>query len=87
MPTCAMPTAQRRRQNGDEDENGDEAKAPNGENTQIALSEEEFEKLAETEEFILSVADDGFGKRTSAYEYRITGRGGQGVVNMDHRRT
>ncbi|HCH56154.1 MAG TPA: DNA gyrase subunit A [Rhodospirillaceae bacterium] len=78
-----MSKAQRR-QEGDEDDNGaDEAAAAvNGENTQIALSEEEFEKLAETEEFILSVTENGYGKRTSAYEYRITKRGGQGVVNI-----
>ncbi|MYG53160.1 MAG: hypothetical protein F4204_12670, partial [Rhodospirillaceae bacterium] len=35
------------------------------------------------EEFVLAVSDDGLGKRTSAYEYRITGRGGIGIVNMD----
>ena len=33
------------------------------------------------EQFILSVADDGLGKRTSAYEYRVAGRGGQGIDN------
>src|SRR3546814_14227865 len=32
---------------------------------------------------ILAVADDGYGKRTSAYEYRLTGRGGQGIGNLD----
>ena len=41
------------------------------------------EELAEKEEFILSVSSDGFGKRTSAYEYRIAGRGGQGVATME----
>ena len=34
------------------------------------------------EEFILSVADKGYGKRSSAYEYRITSRGGKGIANM-----
>ena len=34
------------------------------------------------EEFILSVADNGYGKRSSAYEYRITSRGGKGIANM-----
>jgi len=38
--------------------------------------------MAEAEEFILTVAENGFGKRTSAYHYRITNRGGSGVVNM-----
>jgi DNA gyrase subunit A len=39
--------------------------------------------MAENEEFILAVTERGFGKRTSAYEYRVTGRGGQGIVNID----
>ena len=40
-------------------------------------------ELAEKEEFILSIATDGLGKRTSAYEYRITARGGKGIDNLD----
>ena len=35
---------------------------------------------------MLSVTEKGFGVRTSAYDYRITGRGGQGIDNMDLRR-
>ena len=46
------------------------------------LSEEKFVEMENIEEFILSVADNGFGKRTSAYEYRITSRGGKGIANM-----
>ncbi|MGH7005505.1 MAG: DNA gyrase C-terminal beta-propeller domain-containing protein, partial [Alphaproteobacteria bacterium] len=38
--------------------------------------------MEKTEEFILTVAEDGYGKLTSAYEYRITGRGGKGIVNI-----
>ena len=34
------------------------------------------------EEFLLTVTDAGFGKRSSAYEYRVTGRGGQGIANI-----
>ena len=34
------------------------------------------------EEFVLTVASTGFGKRSSAYEYRVTGRGGKGVELM-----
>ncbi|MBT7360775.1 MAG: DNA gyrase subunit A, partial [Rhodospirillaceae bacterium] len=48
----------------------------------IELSDERYAELAEQEQFILSVTANGFGKRTSAYEYRITNRGGQGVVNI-----
>jgi DNA gyrase subunit A len=46
------------------------------------LSPERFEELQAKEEFVLTVASTGFGKRTSAYEYRVTGRGGKGVELM-----
>lgn len=39
--------------------------------------------MAVSEEYILTVSANGFGKRNSAYEYRITNRGGSGIVNMD----
>jgi DNA gyrase subunit A len=45
----------------------------------VALSAERFDALAEAEEVILAVTDGGFGKRTSSHEYRVTGRGGQGI--------
>lgn len=47
------------------------------------LTKEKIFELAASEEFILTAAGNGFGKRSSAYEYRITNRGGSGVVNMD----
>jgi DNA gyrase subunit A len=47
------------------------------------LSLDEALSLSKAEQFILSVTEKGYGKRTSAYEYRITGRGGQGVLNID----
>ena len=40
--------------------------------------------MADAEEFILTVCSNGYGKMSSAYEYRQTGRGGQGVVNIDN---
>ena len=43
----------------------------------------EILSLAKNEEFILVVTENGFGKRTSAYEYRITNRGGQGITNVN----
>ena len=46
------------------------------------LSPERFAELRAKEEFVLTVASSGFGKRTSAYEYRVTGRGGKGVELM-----
>jgi DNA gyrase subunit A len=47
------------------------------------LAAEEQERMAALEEHILTVSENGYGKRTSAYEYRITGRGGSGIANMD----
>jgi DNA gyrase subunit A len=86
--------AERRRQNGDEGEangeNGPTA-APSEVDAQdttdetlngFVLSEERFADLAAREEFVLSVTEKGFGVRSSAYDYRITGRGGQGINNM-----
>ena len=54
-------------------ENGDD---------EVALSEERTAELARREEFILSVTENGYGKRSSAYEYRSRGRGGKGIVNI-----
>jgi DNA gyrase subunit A len=91
--------AEERRQNGDEAEtNGAEEAVPETaevdplENIRQSaraimdapvLSEELFADLAAREEFVLSVTEKGFGVRGSAYGYRITGRGGQGINNMD----
>ncbi len=50
--------------------------------SEITLSDEKFEELAAREEFLLSITEKGFGARSSAYDYRITGRGGQGLINM-----
>jgi len=61
----------------------DKVEEEEGASTDSGISEEEFEKMALDEEFILTITDAGFGKRSSAYEYRITGRGGQGVTNID----
>jgi DNA gyrase subunit A len=47
------------------------------------LGQDRFDELHGKEEFILSVSERGFGKRTSAYEYRITNRGGKGIANME----
>ncbi|MGE0743669.1 MAG: DNA gyrase subunit A [Rhodospirillales bacterium] len=70
----------RRRANGDDgDVEPAEAETVAGRD----LTEAEFAELAAKEEFILAVTENGFGKRTSAFEYRITGRGGQGVGNIE----
>ncbi len=41
------------------------------------------EELAAAEQFVLAITENGYGKRTSAYEYRITNRGGQGIINIE----
>jgi DNA gyrase subunit A len=49
---------------------------------EVTLSAERFAEMEIAEEMLLTVTDMGFGKRTSAYEYRVTGRGGQGIGNI-----
>ena len=48
------------------------------------MTAERFAELAEKEQFILTVCANGYGKLSSAYEYRRTGRGGQGITNIDN---
>jgi len=48
------------------------------------MTAERFEELAAREQFILTVCANGYGKMSSAYEYRRTGRGGQGITNIDN---
>ncbi len=47
------------------------------------LSPAEFEQMKANEQFILTVTCTGYGKRSSSYEYRVTGRGGSGIANME----
>ncbi len=47
------------------------------------LSPERMAEFEEAEQFILTVTVNGYGKRTSAYEYRRTNRGGQGITNIE----
>ena len=66
--------------NGDEDaEPAVDAEEPVAD---VQLDDARVQQLAEAEEFLLTVTDVGFGKRSSAYEYRVTGRGGQGIANI-----
>jgi DNA gyrase subunit A len=53
------------------------------EDVECTLSPERFAELQENEQFILTVTENGYGKRSSAYEYRRTNRGGQGITNID----
>ena len=47
------------------------------------LPEAKYDAMKAAEQFILTVTTTGYGKRTSSYEYRVTGRGGQGIANME----
>ncbi len=60
-----------------EDSGTDEADVVAGE-----LSQERYATMSATEQFILTISENGYGKRTSSHEYRITGRGGKGIVAM-----
>jgi DNA gyrase subunit A len=48
----------------------------------IVLDEARVAALRDAEEILLTVTDAGFGKRSSAYEYRVSGRGGLGIANI-----
>ena len=48
------------------------------------LPAERMAEFSDTEDFILTVCANGYGKRSSAYEYRQSGRGGQGILNIDN---
>jgi len=48
----------------------------------VSLSQERYAQLSAAEEVILTISERGYGKRTSAYEYRVSGRGGKGIAAM-----
>jgi DNA gyrase subunit A len=52
-------------------------------NAEFVLPEDKYRSMAEAEQMLLTVTDGGFGKRSSAYDYRVTGRGGQGIANIN----
>jgi DNA gyrase subunit A len=47
-----------------------------------ALTPERYAAMSAAEQFILTISENGYGKRTSSFEYRLTGRGGKGIVAM-----
>jgi DNA gyrase subunit A len=51
---------------------------------ELTMEAERYADLAAREQFILTVCANGYGKLSSAYEYRRTGRGGQGITNIDN---
>jgi DNA gyrase subunit A len=76
-----LKAAAARRRSGEEEatEPAADAEEPVAE---VTLSDERFAQLEEREELLLTVTDAGFGKRSSAYEYRVSGRGGQGIAGI-----
>jgi len=69
------------RRGGGEELAASEPEHENGE-TAIELGEKRYVELSAAEEFVLTVSERGYGKRSSSYEYRTTGRGGKGIVAM-----
>ena len=53
-----------------------------GTNGGIELGEKRYVELSAAEQFVLTLSERGYGKRSSSYEYRTTGRGGKGIVAM-----
>jgi DNA gyrase subunit A len=75
-------SAVRRGVNGEAEESAPDAEEASG---AIELGEQRYVEMSAAEQFVLTVSEHGYGKRSSSYEYRITGRGGKGIVAMDVR--
>jgi DNA gyrase subunit A len=73
----------RKRRGGEEEASGEPSEEEAAADPGLMLSPERFADLEGQEEFILTVTAKGYGKRTSAYEYRLTGRGGSGIANIE----
>jgi DNA gyrase subunit A len=73
-----------RRGNGGEAEEGPAADAEETAGA-IDLGEQRYIEMSAAEQFVLTLTERGYGKRSSSYEYRVTGRGGKGIVAMDVR--
>jgi DNA gyrase subunit A len=67
------------RRGGVEDEAGTEQEETTN---AIELGEQRYVEMSAAEQFVLTISENGYGKRTSSYEYRTTGRGGKGIVAM-----
>ncbi|MEM7213880.1 MAG: DNA gyrase C-terminal beta-propeller domain-containing protein, partial [Pseudomonadota bacterium] len=72
----------RRATTGDDADLPEEVLADAEETETTDLPQERYAELGALEEFILTVSENGYGKRSSAYEYRVSGRGGKGIIAM-----
>ena len=79
MAYLKRANAVRRGGNGEGEDNGIDAEEATG---AIELGQDRYAALSAAEQFVLTISEKGFGKRTSSYEYRTTGRGGKGIVAM-----
>ncbi|MCE2576233.1 DNA gyrase subunit A [Komagataeibacter sp. FNDCR2] len=79
-----MANARRRAEAAAGEEDAEEVMAHDDSETaeDLPLSPERFTELEAAEEVLLIVSNAGFGRRSSAYDYRVSGRGGQGINNM-----
>tara|TARA_B110001454_G_C12722320_1_gene435274 strand:+ start:1464 stop:4166 length:2703 start_codon:yes stop_codon:yes gene_type:complete len=62
------------------DQDLDEEDDSNDSVEDIQLSEDRFQEMKACEQFVLTVTENGFGKRTSSYQFRVTNRGGSGIM-------
>jgi DNA gyrase subunit A len=69
--------------NADASDDVDAVEAGDEEAAAGQLSPERYAELSAREQFVLAVAEEGLGKRASSYEYRVTNRGGKGIVAHD----
>jgi DNA gyrase subunit A len=59
-----------------------EVEAEEGGGETVELTPQRYAELGALEQFVLTVSERGFGKRSSSYDYRISGRGGKGITAM-----
>jgi len=67
------------RRGGVEEEAGIDTEDASG---TMELGEQRYVEMSASEQFVLTISENGFGKRSSSFEYRTTGRGGKGIVAM-----
>jgi DNA gyrase subunit A len=67
------------RRGGVEEEPGPDSEDASG---SIELGEQRYVEMSASEQFVLTISENGYGKRSSSFEYRTTGRGGKGIVAM-----
>ncbi len=72
----------RRAVNGEVADLPDEIPSDVEETETADLPQERYAELGAQEEFILTISENGYGKRSSAFEYRVSGRGGKGIIAM-----